>query len=282
MITEINKDRGKSLFVNILNKAKTSQNESEIEILKAAFENNVAIIPHENYYGAFKMANACIDMVNAIADSGLFDNTTIPEVIQKYNKLKLENIESSHKNDNNDSAKLAEEITKNYNEACSSEKIVATDNVQIEIEDEDGNVHSVNSDLYSESIDLLNDPFLKKDASIEGKRSLGLISANYNTLSSPDEPDVKIEDNKEGVVYLNKDGTLDKILCPDCYKTNIIPMSAGRYMCADCESEFYTDVEHGYEEKEVSEDGWGLENGIIVRSSGQKKQRGIIKSTETS
>lgn len=297
-MANINKERGMQLFESKIAKVLSANNlsgvNSSIEkliLLRNYYSDQVGVMPVNGLYSAAVMAEACIKA----SQTETSDNHLVKAALQFYESKNsqppsastsdLNKIEKNLKKEETRNTALDQqtrllnsEIEKNYNEQTAASGVVVDKNSNL--------INGRTSQM--EVIDMIHDWSLRRSATTEGKRSLGLIPANFDA-SNEVEPEVTMEEPKMALIEENKDGLME-ILCPDCHEDTIYPISPDTFSCFNCNNTFYADINlndlsEGDSEEDLSELP-SIENlwtglNTTKRTNGKIQNRGKIEEKDS-
>lgn len=164
--------------------------------------------PRIEYFASGRMAKVCIELSNEISncDSELYSIS-----ICRYLDMEVPhvNLETNDTNNEKLNISLMEEI------------ILANDEDIKKI----GDINNLISDVE------------KNDLSIEGKRAVGYLPKDFDTLD-PRQSD-ELEVDRIPLAILSNDTNNNLILiCPNCYSDSLYDQGYSRYICMDCDTEF--------------------------------------------
>ena len=195
-------------------------------LLCAAFHGNIKSMPLDGSYAAVRLASSVVivasddkvsedDLVSAtlenynLADPAALSRTVVPKHFAHENS-EVEGNFGHHEAVKPDAPMLSlQGLTTNYRREF---------------------------EFDADVIDLLEDADVA-ELSIEGKRKLGLVDVNFNSLTDVDDSEL-IDTRVYGVASLGADGQVESITCPHCGKLDVYTIGLSEYGCFGCDAEF--------------------------------------------
>jgi len=227
-----NIDRGKIQFDQKL-KLNNVKYPNTLELLKDYFIDHVAVMetkeelsndlieqgysPRVEYFSASRMAKSCIDISNEIE---LCNANIYAMAIDRYFQY-TPNIYCGDIDDDGTNEKI---------NSIFMDEIIKTNNEDL---NDIGDINNLISEMD------------ENDLSIEGKRAVGYLPKDFNTLNPGESiethdinqlPLAIITEDQDGYAVLN---------CPNCLSTDIYDNGFSRYTCMDCETKFKSPLSLG-------------------------------------
>lgn len=243
MSTDYNASRGIALLENKIRqelKRKGADDETVQAAVEAAlnrFGDCVGVMPIGGLNSASRVAESCNQALRGVSNPdeareaingvtmGAQSTGEIRRVVGGFSELGRE-----------------DEVTLDYQAADLGAEIDANASSESEITikvSEGGRVKEIIADV----VDML--PYVDgDDLSDEGKRSLGFLPPDFDSMSTlgQDTPEIDVEVRKVGRYGYDSDGELF-IECPECSGRDVCPMGSGTYMCLSCPQSTQFDVD---------------------------------------
>lgn len=225
---DYNLTRGKVIFWDTLTKSFehfSPEEQDRLREIAKGFEDNVGVMPNEDLaiYAAKRLATAILE-VGPIVSEGIID-TTSGKVLAKYNESAPgAGISKAHFVPESD----VEKILGNYGKFAEAQ------------EDEFEKQLRLNAEELE--IDLIED-VENAELSVEGMRKKILVPSDFNsdTDKVPELKNTKVL----GKVWFSDSGSIEKVECPWCNKSDAYQISHERFGCFVCDNEFDTPMEFG-------------------------------------
>jgi hypothetical protein len=235
-----NKSRGQSLFLNRVAELLNGRgNNDMLQQLAAHFADMVCVMPTDPdikklieaghpHFAAVRMADCCSQAANSPSSTDV--QTAIREACKIYAASKPMGVTPVRPKT------AAEQAVDNafMQEIDNSDS--AKEEIEMEIEDEDGNV--IETKIIMADAFSMTQYADKVDLTGEGMRARGMLPSNFD----PEDEDTDWgqvdleEDLPEGIVLMDPTGKHIVILCPNCNKPNVYPDgSLGEYGCFNCD-----------------------------------------------
>lgn len=225
---DYNLTKGKVIFWDTIKKELDNfsvEEQNRIQDIAKGFENSVAIMPDElnNIYAAKRLANAIIEVGSKEENSNEI-NIITSLVLNKYNQ----SIPTAAINKNHFVPEDSSSISGKFGKFKTGD----ADEFEKELRS------------FSESeIDLLDD-LSNLELSTEGLRKKLIIPSNFNQ-DNDRLPEISDDSKSLGTIVFNKDGEIEKVLCPSCEKSDVYFISHDKFGCFICNDEFFVPMEMG-------------------------------------
>jgi len=238
MTLDYNQQRGQALFESKIQTSGLS-NEEQIVLnaLKKHFMDQVGVMPTGGLLAAARIAQACI---NAVKEDAQADFASMAmRALVLYGELN--HVKTVEPVLNDEQIKQHNAITDALFKELNANSVSDNgDNVaKVLTKDKNGNIQE--RTLIMDDIDMLDD-IENEDLSIEGKRRLGMISKDYDTLSG----DAVVETNTRSTLPFGTIVALDngewEILSPFTNTSDVYPVGDGIYCCLATDKKFRIDL----------------------------------------
>jgi len=225
---DYNLTRGKVIFWDTLTKSFEHFSEEEQNRLREiakGFEDNVGVMPNEelSVYAAKRLATSILE-VGPVASGGIIDTTSVKVLDHYLQSAPSAGINKSHFVPETD----VEKILGNYGKFAEAQ------------EDEFEKQLRLNAEELE--IDLIED-VENAELSVEGMRKKILVPSDFNTDTDtvPELKNTKVL----GKVWFSDSGSIERVECPWCNKSDAYQISHERFGCFSCDKEFDTPMEFG-------------------------------------
>lgn len=225
---DYNLTRGKVIFWDTLTKSFehfSTEEQNRLREIAKGFEDNVGVMPNEelNIYASKRLATAILE-VGPINSDSIIDTTSV-KVLSKYlESAPGAGINKAHFVPESD----VETILGNYGKFTEAQ--------------EDDFEKQLRLNAEELEIDLIED-VENAELSVEGMRKKILVPSDFNTDTDtvPDLKNTKVW----GKVWFSDSGSIERVECPWCNKSDAYQISHERFGCFSCDKEFDTPMEFG-------------------------------------
>lgn len=209
--------------------------EAAIAAAKAKFEGLVGVMPINGLHSAAQVAEACNQALRGVSSPEEAREAVSGVVMGRRGTGEVRRVEGSFAEQGRE-----REVQLDYDAADLSAEIADNSGSDTEIRvmvSEGGRVKEIVADV----VDML--PYVdSEDLTDEGKRSLGYLPADFDSMSTlgADTPEVEVETRRVGRYGYDADGQLF-IESPDGCR-DVVPMGTGTYMCLETGTVFDVDL----------------------------------------